>query len=257
MIRRFGVFDDRLTRGGPVVRRPAVTFLAFNLSTDERKAIVLETNPSRGCTEEGACSWSVNLDATVRPASNLVIRIGPSYEYDVSRAQYVTAVDDPTATTFYGRRYVFGGLEQRTLSMNTRLNLTFTPTLSLEVFAQPLIASGRYTDYKEFVAPRVLEKRVYQAVSEQDGVVTIDPDEAGPADAFSFDKPDFTFRSLRGNAVLRWEYRPGSTLFLVWTQSRASEELLGDLSLRRDVDALFAAPAENIFLIKVSYWLGL
>ena len=257
VIRRFGVFDDRLTRGGPVVRRPAVTFLAFNLSTDERKAVVLETNPSRGCTEEGACSWSVNLDATVRPASNLVIRIGPSYEYDVSRAQYVTAVDDPTATTFYGRRYVFGGLEQRTLSMNTRLNLTFTPTLSLEVFAQPLIASGRYTDYKEFVAPRVLEKRVYQAVSEQDGVVTIDPDEAGPADAFSFDKPDFTFRSLRGNAVLRWEYRPGSTLFLVWTQSRASEELLGDLSLRRDVDALFAAPAENIFLIKVSYWLGL
>jgi hypothetical protein len=141
--------------------------------------------------------------------------------------------------------------------MDTRLNITFTPTLTLEVFAQPLLVSGRFANYKEFVAPRVLDKRIYEGVSDVDDVITVDPDGAGPAAAFSFDKPDFTFRSLRGNAVLRWEYRPGSTLFLVLTQSRASEERLGDLRFRRDVDALFQAPGEWVFLLKASYWFGL
>jgi hypothetical protein len=186
----------------------------------------------------------------------VAISIGPAFDHSESRAQYVTAVSDPTATAFYGRRYVFADLTQKTVSMDTRLNFTFSPTLTLEVFAQPLLVSGRFTNFKEFVAPRVLDKRVYDDVSEAGDVVTVDPDGAGPAASFTFDQPDFTFRSLRGNAVLRWEYRPGSTLYLVWTQSRASEEVLGDLQFRRDVDALFQAPAENVFLIKASYWLG-
>jgi hypothetical protein len=256
VIYRPQVFDDRQTRGGPVVRRPAVTFLSFNLSTDSRKAVVLSTNPSQGCTEEGACSRAVNLDVTLRPASNVSISLGPAFDYTEGRAQYVTSVADPTATAFYGRRYVFADLTQKTVSMNTRLNVTFTPSLSLEVFAQPLLVSGQFASYKEFTAPRVLEKRVYQTVSQAGGVVTVDPDGAGPAAAFQFDQPDFTFRSLRGNAVLRWEYRPGSTLYLVWTQARANQERLGDLQFGRDVDALFGAPAENIFLVKASYWIG-
>jgi hypothetical protein len=260
VIYRPQVFEDRQTRGGPVVRRPALTFLSLNLSTDSRKAVVLSTNPSQGCTEEGACSRSINLDLNLRPASNVSLSLGPAFDYSEGRAQYVTATDDPTATAFYGRRYVFADLIQKTVSMNTRLNFTFSPTLTLEVFAQPLLVSGRYANFKEFVAPRVLEKRVYTDVVESgsgdDVVVTVDPDGAGPAEAFSFDKPDFTFRSLRGNAVLRWEYRPGSTLYLVWTQSRSSEDPLGDLRFRRDVDALFGAPAENVFLLKASYWIG-
>jgi hypothetical protein len=256
VIYRPQVFEDRLTRGGPVVRRPASTFLQLNVSTDSRRTLVLETNPSQGCSEEGACSRAINLDLSIRPASNVSISLGPAFEHAESRAQYVTAVDDPTATAFYGRRYVFADLTQKALSMNTRVNVTFTPTLSLEVFAQPLLVSGRFANYKEFVAPRVLEKQVYQSMSQADGVVTVDPDGAGPAATFQFNQPDFTFRSLRGNAVLRWEYRPGSTLYLVWTQARANEERLGDLRLGRDVDALLGAPAENIFLVKASYWIG-
>ncbi len=94
-------------------------------------------------------------------------------------------------------------------------------------------------------------------ITEEEKSYTVDPDGAGPAESFSFDKPDFNLRSLRGNAVLRWEFRPGSTLFLVWTQSRSDEAPVGDFKFRRDVRALFEADADNIFLLKINYWFQL
>lgn len=195
----------------------------------------------------------------------MTLSLGPSYDYDETAAQYVQAVDDPTATAFYGRRYMFAGVTQRTLSMNTRVNVTFTPNLTLELFAQPFISSGSYDDFKEFAAPRELTKLVYGrdvgTISSQNvegsRQYTVDPDGAGPAASFTFDDPSFTVRSLRGNAVLRWEYRPGSTLFFVWTQSRDDQLSVGTLDFGRDAHAVFSGPAENIFLIKVNYWLGL
>ena len=93
--------------------------------------------------------------------------------------------------------------------------------------------------------------------SGEDREYEVDPDGSGPADPFSFADPDFNFRSLRGNAVLRWEYLPGSTLFLVWTQDRSHTGPDGDLRFGRDRNALFDAKPTNIFLLKVNYWLGL
>ena len=74
---------------------------------------------------------------------------------------------------------------------------------------------------------------------------------------YSFSDRDFNVRSLRGNAVLRWEYRPGSTIFLVWQQRRSEEEALGSLDFSRDLRALATAPTDNVFILKVNYWLGL
>jgi Domain of unknown function (DUF5916)/Carbohydrate family 9 binding domain-like len=257
VIYRPRVFDDEATRGGPVVQRAGLTYEELDISTDSRKNLVLQTGSNHFCTEEGACGVGLSLTAQFRPVSNLSLSVGPAYSYEESRAQYVTAADDGAATDFYGRRYIFSDLAQKELSMNTRINVTFTPSLTLEVFAQPLLSSGKYSNYKEFVAPRGLEKRVFDDVTEADGVVTVDPDgAAGPAAPISFDQPDFTFRSLRGNAVLRWEYKSGSTLYFVWTQSRANQQPLGDLAVGRDVGRLFDAPAENVFLVKASYWLG-
>ncbi len=260
-IHRFAVFDDRLTRGGPVVRRPHSDFGLFQVSTDSRRDLVLGLSSSYGCDGEGACDYGAGLDITYRPSSNISIGLSPSFEHGESAAQYVTAVDDPTATLFYGRRYVFADLEQNALSMNTRLNVTVTPTLTLEVFAQPLISSVRYTGFKEFTAPRQVAKSVYGrdmgTITEEEESYTVDPDGDGPAEPFSFDKPDFNLRSLRGNAVLRWEFRPGSTLFLVWTQSRSDEAPVGDFDFGRDVRALFEADADNIFLLKINYWFQL
>jgi hypothetical protein len=263
-IHRWTVLDDRMTRGGPVVKRPGVDFFQMSVATDSRKPVVLSTTPSVGRTVEGTTFWSADLGVVWKPASNVQVTVAPGYNYSESAAQYVTSIRDSTARAFFGQRYVFAGITQRTVSMNTRLNITFTPDLSLELFAQPFISSVDYRNFKEFSAPRELTKLVYGSdvgtVTTADAGGTtqfsIDPDGAGPAQSFDIADPSFTFRSLRGNAVLRWEYRPGSTLFFVWTRASSSRLGAGDLDLGRDAGALFRGPAQNIFLVKANYWFG-
>jgi hypothetical protein len=262
-IHRASTLDDRLTRGGPVVRRAGSDFYNLNVSTDSRKNLVLGGSGSLVCNREHKCSRSAGLSIKVRPASNITLSVGPSLSHDETAAQYVRAVPDPTATAFYGQRYVFADLTQNSVAMDTRFNVTFSPTLTLELFMQPLIASGAYSRFKEFAAPRALRKLVYgMDVGTVDSIVAgqyfIDPDgPGGPAAQFAVRDPSFTLRSLRGNAVLRWEYRPGSTLFLVWTRSGASFLSRGTIDFGHDAGALFRGPSENIFLLKVNYWLGL
>jgi hypothetical protein len=266
VIRTLPSLDDRLTRGGPVVRNTGNWYTSWFLGTDSRKPLVLSTNPNYGRNDEGAYRYSVNGSVTVRPASNVSVTAGPSFNRTASTHQYVTAVDDASSADFHGRRYVFANLVQRSLSMNTRVNWTFSPTLSFELFAQPFIASGAFSDFKEFARPRDNEKWVFGrdagSITETVGaagerIYTVDPDAGGPAPAFSFPDPNFNLRSLRGNAVLRWEYRPGATVFLVWTQDRRDSASAGNLDFRRDVEAMFNAPAEHIFLLKANYRIGL
>ena len=204
----------------------------------------------------------------MKPAPNVQFSIGPSYQYEKSTAQFVLRHPDATATHFMGHRALFADLETNQLSMNTRLNWTFTPTLTLELFAQPFVFAGDYSEFKEFTGPRTTETMVY---GRDFGTLCFDAaanrytaDPAGDcavsagtsAQAFSFRNPDLNVRSLRGNAVLRWEYRPGSTLFLVWQQQRAGGEPFGDFEFGRDSRAIFEQRPDNIFVIKASYWFG-
>jgi hypothetical protein len=136
---------------------------------------------------------------------------------------------------------------------------TFTPTLSFQLFLQPLISSGDFTELKEFARPRSYDFLAYGrdkgTVSETSDGSEIDPGDGGAR--FTVARQDFTIRSLRGNAVLRWEWRPGSTLFLVWQQNRENDEAFGDLRLGRDVDALFSGgESRNVLAVKASYWLS-
>jgi len=255
--------DDRLTRGGPVVRTPADMLYVLDVSTDPRRRVVLSTNPRYDRTTDGAVSWSADLSMRLKPASNVQFSVGPALNVSHSRAQYVTRFQDATATHFYGQRVVFSDLEQHVLSMDTRLNWTFSPTLTLELFAQPYVATGRFDDFKEFTRPRTIQKAEFDAqqltaTTENGRVVsyTLDPDRNPATNNFEFGNPDFNFRSLRGNAVLRWEYRPGSTLFLVWQQQRSGIEPFGGFEFSRDTRGVFDAPPDNVFVVKMSYWFG-
>jgi hypothetical protein len=262
-IHRPSMSDDRLSRGGPVLRRPGVDVWSLNVSTDSRKPVVAESGTEVNRDGDGFWDFATSVSLTLRPASNLTVSVGPSFSRSTTGVQYVTTVSDPTATLFYGQRYVFADLRQKSWSMNTRFNMTFSPNLTLELFVQPLIASGAYSRYKQYFGPRTLQREVFGEDVGTDSVlvgapdsVFIDPDGPGPAARFAFRDPSFTLRSLRGNAVLRWEYRPGSTLYLVWARSGESSLTRGALDLGEDIRALFESPSENIFLIKLSYWLG-
>ncbi len=265
-IRRFDVFDDRLTRGGPVVKRPGMHYWSVGVQSDSRKKVVANLNGDYTCDRDGACGNDLRVSLNLHPRSNVSVSLGPSFNHGNTGFQFVSSYPDANATTFYGQRYVFGHLEQNQVSMDTRLNVTFSPALTLELYMQPLIAAGNFSGYNEFAAPRSRRRLVYGrdmgtvAVTPDPGggpaTITVDADGPGPDSTFSFSDPSFTFRSLRGNAVLRWEYRPGSTLFLVWTRSGSSSLTRGQIDFNSDASALFQGASDNIFLIKVNYWLG-
>jgi hypothetical protein len=157
---------------------------------------------------------------------------------------------------------VFASLHQTQISLDTRVEWTFSPKLSFQLYVQPLIVSGDYTRFKELRAPRQFEFDVYgkqkgTVGTDSSGAVVIDPDAGGPAPSFDFTNPDFNFRSFRGNAVLRWEYRTGSALFLVWQQGREATAPIGDFEFSRDWHALFDIDPENVIAVKATYWLAL
>jgi hypothetical protein len=262
------VSDDRLSRGGPTVRRPGGYLLHTRMSTDSRKPLVFNASVDHVRYADDARYLGLNASVRLKPAPNVQFSIGPSYSFERSTAQFVERHADSTAMHFAGQRTLFADIDQNTLSMNTRLNWTFTPNLTLELFAQPFVFAGDYDRFKEYAGARTTRQLVY---GQDFGTICFDAasnsytaDPAGncavaaqrSAQAFSFDNPDLNVRSLRGNAVLRWEYRPGSTLFLVWQQQREGSRAFGDFDFTRDANAVFRQRPDNIFVIKASYWIG-
>jgi hypothetical protein len=196
----------------------------------------------------------------------MFVQLSPTFQKDETAAQYVTTVPDSTDIAFFGNRYVFAFIKTRTISLDTRINWTFSRDLTLQLFVQPFIASGAYSSFREFAAPRTVKKLVYgqdigtiartPATPTSGASYTVDPDGVGPAAPFTFADPDFTTRSLRGSAVLRWEYRPGSTVFLVWTQQRTGFDDAGTFDFGSAASAIFRDKAVNLFQVKVNYWIG-
>jgi hypothetical protein len=252
--------DDRMTRGGPVARSPGQWSVSQYLRSDERKPYQVELNASYARNLRGGWGIFPSLGVVVRPSSTVELQLNPTYRRSHAVAQYVDAIPDPTAERTFGTRYVFSDLDQTTLSLDTRVSWTFTPRLSLQLFLQPFLSAGDYSRFKELRQPRRWGWRYYgegeTTFTEGKGHYQVDPDGEGPAEEFTLWNPDFNVRSLRGNAVLRWEYRPGSTVYFVWQQRRFDYSPNSDFQLTDDYDALFRTPPENVFAVKVSYWWG-
>jgi hypothetical protein len=262
-IKQFIVDDDRATRGGPVAMQDGQNFFHAQLSTDPRKFAVFDLTLRGGVGEHDPTRrLQVQPGVALKPMPSLYIQLAPAYNLSDNAAQYVMTVADPTAVAWGGNRYVFAFIRTRTLSLETRVNWTFTPNLTLQLYAQPFLASGDYQRFREFASPRTITKLDYGrdiGTITRDAATaryTVDPDGAGPAAPFSFGDPNFVSRSLRGTAVLRWEYRRGSTVYFAWTQQRSGLGTQGVLDFSRDESALWRDPADNVFLVKVNYWLG-
>ena len=258
----FTSLDDRLTRGGPLALSVPVNDVSINLNGDSRRKFTWSLFASERQDASGGWRQNRNVKVGYRPTSWLTGEIGPNYSRGRTTAQYVASVADPLAVGTYGRRYIFSGIDQNTLSMQTRLNLTMSPTLSVSMVAEPFIASGHYDSPEELRAPRTFAFNRYgtdigTVVRNADSrLYQIDPDGAGPAGAFTVSDRSFNTRSINATANLRWEWRPGSTLFVVWQHRRANPASYGDFRFGRDFYDIFSARSENTLMFKVNYWLN-
>tara|TARA_R100001143_G_C3360727_1_gene135362 strand:- start:6579 stop:9338 length:2760 start_codon:yes stop_codon:yes gene_type:complete len=256
-------YNDRLTRGGPVGRQPRDWNFNANIRSDQTKKIAygiggFYRNEFNG-HEIDRNIWGF---IEFRPTTYIQLEISPQFGWEVESDQYITAVNDPLASNTYGTRYIFSDLDLTYLSTSIRLDWTFTPDMSLQLYARPYINTGHFYNFKEFKTPRKFEFDVYGQdagtifYSETNEVYTVDPDGAGGAESFTISRHDYNFRSIQGNTVFRWEYRPGSTFYFVWQHDRSSNGPENDFRLDRDFSMLFDAEPTNIFLLKLSYWFG-
>jgi hypothetical protein len=258
--------DDRLTRGGPRGRQPTQFGMWTQITTDLRKTISYNLYSDYYGDLDHGYQKDLTFGIDLRPSSSIHVTLSPSLSLYHNTIQYVRAAADPLATATYGGRYVFADLHQTTLSATTRVEWTLSPLLSFQLYAQPFASAGRYNGFKELATPGTRDYNLYgrdngstvtPVTDPASGKIlsyTVDPDGAGAAPSFSISNPDFRTHSLRGNAVVRWEYRPGSALFFVWQQQRSDFlPFEGDFRTGRDTREIFGRPS-NVFLVKATYW---
>ena len=240
LVRFLPGLSPTMLRGGPALHTPARNVAIGFLGSDPRPRLrltaftVLETEEGTG-----GYVWNAGPELSVRPSSRATFSLAPVWSRNVNSWQFLTRERGAG-----GSRYLGGHLEQKTVSLYARTSYSFSPDFSLELYAQPFVSAGEYSEFREVAAPRA------ERFAERFRPATI-----------SFD-PDFSVKELRSNAVLRWEYRPGSTLFVVWSQGREQHLSEGSFALVRDFGRLFGmdegfpAPSTNVLLIKLTYWLG-
>jgi hypothetical protein len=228
-------------RGGPALRVPTATHYYANLFSDDRPAVnggiefAYNDEP-----ESKSHSKEVFLTLNVRPSSRMQLSLIPGMIWNTRTWQYLQTVSGDEGTS-----YQFGRLEQKTAFLSTRLNYTFTPDLSLQFYGQPFLSAGDFSDFIEVADPRAEEfAERFRPLDD--------------AAAAALEGADFNFKEFRSNLVLRWEYRPGSSLFLVWSQGRTGfDQGNGRFRLGDDARDLFRIDATDVLLLKVSYWLDM
>jgi hypothetical protein len=249
--------DERLTRGGPSMGLPRAWVTIAQLSSASFARTKWNGRVYYGRNELGGLTYRLSGGVSLRPGPRWQLSIDPNYLRAVDPRQYVDTLPGGRAVTF-GQRYVFASLDQSTLLAQVRLNYTLRPDLTLELYAEPFTASGRYLDFGELLAPRSRMLRAYGAegttlTRHADGSRTVRDGEA----AFTLEDRDFRVRSFRSNLVLRWEWRPGSTLYVIWQQDRFGSEVRGDRIGPRDLFRSFTAPGDNVLAVKASFWVPL
>jgi len=260
--RSWNTLDDKLTRGGPTTIRPGIRSLVYTITTDSRRRFWASASGTLQNRDFGSRSRLYGAQLNFKPWSALTLSATPTFMQVHTVAQYLATVPDPTATATFGARYVFGTLEQTEFAVPLRVNLVLSPRLSLQLYAQALLSAGDYPAIRQLAAPRTYDFPAYGtevgslATDPSGAAYLIDPDGAGPAPGFRVPVPDFNIKALRVNAVARWEFRPGSTAYLVWTKRGENRAHPGDFSFGRDLGDLLRAPADDVFMLKLAWWLG-
>ena len=229
-------FDDRVTRGGPGVSMEGGRGIWHYVNSDNRRAVSLGYFGSWFVDGHGSRSRDFNPEITIRPVPALMLTTGLRVESEVADAQWVGTVTDSA------NHYVFSRLNQTTVALTERFNYTLTPNLSIQLYAQPFVSAGDYSAFKQIANPRSTDYTARFSPYAYDTAANGDP--------------NFNVKSFRTTNVLRWEYKPGSTLFVVWQQARENDAVPGGFRVGRDLHDIFGVAPRNVFLIKLAYWLN-
>ena len=248
-----------MLRGGPMARYEGNWNFWINTYSDSRKAWRIRLSGGVNVNDDKISnSKSLNVSFYVRLSDRVNVRVRPFYNHNVENLQYITTLD------YAGqKRYIFGELNQKTLGLVFRFNYSPTPNLSIQYYGQPFVSAGAYRAFKRITAPRAKGSLRYQQFTgseirydQDEQSYYVDEDRNGAVD-YSFGRPDFNFKQFRSNLVVRWEYRPGSTLFLVWSQSRTGFDSTGEFDYAKNMWQLFNVWPENVFLVKLNYWFSM
>jgi hypothetical protein len=247
--------EDNLTRGGPLMGFVSQWYGGASLSTSPAKKTRWSINPNGGWDANGGWTQAINAGVSFRPGNRIELSVNPGYGHWVNSRQYLTTLNGGTAATF-GKRYVFSYIERSELSAQLRLNYSLGPDLTLETYAEPFASTGRYYRTGELPRARSYGLREYGTDGTTltrfgaDSIVVTDG-----AARFQVPVADFNVLSFRSNVVMRWEWRPGSTAYLVWQQNRGDSRTSGALVRPSSLYDALTANGDNVFAIKLNYWL--
>lgn len=246
-------------RGGPALKVAGTKNLWVGIGSNDQKKLTAEVQMmTLGSNVKDAKSINdFNLSIGYRPSKSLKITVSPSFNINKDQLQYVTQQEYGQSTD-----YIFARIHQKTLSASLRVNYNITPDLSIQYWGQPFVSSGKYTEFKRITdsrADRYADRFALLAGNElthlpQDELYRVS-DSSGNA-LYTFDQPDFNIKEFLSNMVVRWEYIPGSTLYLVWSQTRHHSIANGHFDLGNDVTELFDNKPYDVFLVKMSVRLG-
>ena len=256
--------DTQLTRGGPSMQTPLGWSWSGSLRNSSGANTRWNGSANLRSNEFGEQAWSLSGSVSSRPSPSLEFSVAPEYSDENGTASFSGPINRQYLTTLaggrpetYGRRYIFGLVDRTTLSTQFRVSYTFKPDVTLDVYVEPFAASGRYNGFGELALSRGRDLRLYG--SEGTTLVRLANGSYQVTDgttSFNLSNRDFNVRSFRSNAVLRWEWRPGSILYVVWQQNRESSEPYGDHVRAGDLFESFSAPGTNILAVKTTLWIS-
>jgi hypothetical protein len=254
--------DNLLLRGGPAMKMPGQFYIGGGINSNSRKKFSAELDLSLHKTFQAVrTSYDLSLELEYRPFNTLTVSAEPGWSRTRNEMQYVTTVSATSGP--FTPRYIFGTIDQKILSMSLRVDYNITPDLTIQYWGQPFFGSGKYRDFKRITDPVADELsdryHIYtdSEISFADETWSVDEKSDGWID-YEFDNPDFTVSEFLHNLVIRWEFLPGSTAYLVWSQTREYYSGDGLFDLGSQASYLFTdTRPHNVFLLKFSYRFGL
>lgn len=243
---KFRITDEQLLRGGPSVKMPDVAEYSWWFHSNGSKELYLSFSGNYNHGLEGSSEYfRIASEISYRPRPDLVLSLQPSYNRNLDALQYIGRFDRTSSE----KKYLLGTVDNRNLGITFRIDLAVTPELTIQYYGSPFVSVGKYSDFKEVLQPLdpQYNNRFTILLPEKNG---LQYNFAG----YAINNPDFNYEQFRSNFVLRWEYKAGSTVYLVWGQERTAFEQAGSFSFNQGLKTMSGLFPKNIFMIKFNYW---